>query len=65
MENLVGLYCEDDIDKAVEVYESKFIPVLEKYCPVKSVEIKKKYTPLMTDEIRKEHKKLAEHQKAV
>ena len=57
------LYGEECIDKAVEIWEKKFVAVLDKHCPVRSVQIRRNYTPWMTENLKREQKELAEKQK--
>ena len=59
------LYGEEDLDRAVDVWERKFVQVLDKHCPVKSVEIRRNYTPWLTQEIKKEQQELSEKQRIV
>ena len=47
-----SVYSEENLEKAAKACEKEFQKVLEKNCPVKSVELKKNYTPWLTQELK-------------
>ena len=40
-----------NIDVAVETFQSKLLAILDKLCPIKTIQVKKNYTPWRTKEI--------------
>ena len=50
--NWLELLNMNDIDACVEQFDSKFLRVLEKHCPIRKIQVRKNYTPWYNDEIK-------------
>ena len=46
------VYSEENLEKAAKAWEKAFRQVLDKHCPVKSINLKKNYTPWLTSELK-------------
>ena len=45
------VYSLTDVDEALKGWQQEFTKVLDKHCPVKSVEVRKNYTPWLSQEL--------------
>ena len=45
------VYSKTDVDEAVKGWQQEFTKVLDKHCPVKSIEVRKNYTPWLSQEL--------------
>ena len=46
-----SVYSKDNVDEATEGWQREFLKVLDKHCPVKSIQVRKNYTPWLTQDI--------------
>ena len=46
-----SVYSKDDVDEAVEGWQSQLCKVLDRHCPVRSIEVRKNYTPWLTQDL--------------
>ena len=52
------VYMEEDLDEVVRKWEEKIRTVLDKHCPVKTIDVRKNYTPWLSQEMKALHLRL-------